>query len=152
MDALDALRGATGAWTGANRLHDPNTGTPEDTPATATITPILGGRFVRVDYSWSYQGQPQEGSYLIGHDPKAGTATAYWVDSWHMGRQGMACVGTADGGAIDVVGSYPAPPGPDWGWRTRIEPAESRLALTMWNLTPEGEAGIAVEAVFSRAL
>ena len=34
--------------------------------STATVTPVLGGRFIRVDYTWGYQGRPQEGSLLVG--------------------------------------------------------------------------------------
>lgn len=151
MNAFAALLAASGSWTGTNRLRDPHAGIADDSPAGATVTPVLGGRFVRLDYTWSYRGGPQEGSYLIGHDPATGVATAYWIDSWHTGREAMACRGTAaEDGAIDVAGSYPVPPGPDWGWRTRLEPGDSTLTLTMWNVTPDGQAEVAVVAKFTR--
>jgi hypothetical protein len=50
---------------------------PEESPSTVTVTPTLGGRFVRVDYTWGYQGKPQEGSVLIGFDPKSGEVSGH---------------------------------------------------------------------------
>jgi hypothetical protein len=51
-----------------------------------------------------------------------------------------------------VRGSYAAAPGPDWGWRTVIETAEDdSLRMVMYNLTPDGQEYLAVEAVYRRA-
>src|SRR4051812_34251791 len=113
MNPIDALTAAAGQWLGTNTLQDPNTGKPEETPSTATVTPVLGGRFIRVDYTWSYQGKPQEGSLLVGFDPESGEVSGHWIDTWHMGRKVLACVGATADGAISVKGSYAAPPGPD---------------------------------------
>jgi hypothetical protein len=52
MGALDGLIACAGRWRGSNRLHDPTTGSPEDAPATAIVAPLLGDRFVRLDYTW----------------------------------------------------------------------------------------------------
>ena len=153
MNALDHLAACAGEWRGTNRLHDPRTGRPEDSPSTARVTPVLHGWFVRFDYTWGYQGTPQEGSLLIGMDPKAGSATAQWIDTWHMGRAVMSCVGTArDGQAFSVRGSYAAPPGPDWGWRIDVDMSHPRmLRLTMTNISPEGTETIAVEASLTQS-
>jgi len=152
MSGIDELAACAGEWRGTNRLHDPNTGAPEDTPSTLTITPMLGGRFVRVEYTWSYRGEPQEGALIVGHEPESGRAPAYWIDSWHMGHVGMTCTGTAGlDGALDVRGTYAAPLGPDWGWRTMLGPGPDTLAVTMYNVTPDGAEEIAVEATYTRA-
>ena len=65
----------------------------------------------------------------------------------------MPCTGhPTSAGGFSVVGSYAAPPGPDWGWRVTIEPAQDdRFALVMHNITPDGKEHLAVEAAFSRA-
>jgi hypothetical protein len=111
---------------------------------------VAQGKFVRLDYSWGYEGQAQAGSYLFGYEKQRGAVTAVWIDSWHMGDKYMACEGTANG-VIDVRGSYAAPPGPDWGWRTVIEPEkEAAFRLLMYNISPEGEEALAVEAVYHR--
>lgn len=124
----------------------------EESQSSMTVTPLLGGKFVRLDYTWAYQGAPQEGSLLVGFNPKSGEVTAHWIDGWHNGTRVMPCTGTsADGSSISVAGSYPAPPGPDWGWKTVIEPGENSLAVTMYNVWPEGKEELAVEMKYSRA-
>lgn len=150
MNALEKLIGCAGNWRGANTLQDPTTGAPEESQATAVVTPLLGGRFVRFDYTWQYQGAPQEGSILFGCDTKAHTLTAHWIDSWHMGNKAMACEGPVqDSGKLSVRGSYAAPPGPDWGWRIDVTPGDD-LRMEMVNIWPDGREDAAVEASYTR--
>lgn len=153
MNVLEHLVTCAGQWRGSSRLYDPRSSRPEDSPATATITPVLGGRFVRIEYTWGHQGEPQEGSMLIGLDPKAHLVSTQWIDTWHMGRAVMSCVGTArDAQAFSVRGSYAAPPGPDWGWRIDVDMSHPRmLRLTMTNISPEGTETIAVEASLTQS-
>ena len=153
MSGLDRLAACAGRWEGSSRLHDPHTGKPEDSASTAVLAPLLGGQFIRVDYTWSYQGAAQEGSLLIGYRFEPGKATVHWIDSWHMADVVMACEGTVDeDGTIAVRGSYAAPPGPDWGWRIELRPASgSSLRVVMYNVTPNGEEALAVEATYARA-
>jgi hypothetical protein len=151
MNPLESLAACAGSWRGANTLRDPNTGKPEESPSTVAVTPVLGGRFVRVDYTWVYQGKPQEGSLLVGFDPQTGEVSGHWIDSWHMGPKAMACLGTASDGSIAVRGSYAAPPGPDWGWRIEIGPGDGTLRITHTNIFPDGKEGPAAEGVYSRA-
>ena len=152
MRGLDRLAGCAGCWQGSSRLHDPHTGRPEDTASTAVLSPLLGGRFIRLDYTWSYQGTGQEGSILIGHQSDRGRATAHWIDSWHMANGVMACEGAVEpDGTVAVHGSYAAPPGPDWGWRIAIRPGDgSALQVVMHNVTPDGQEALAVEATYAR--
>jgi hypothetical protein len=152
MNVLSELAGFAGGWQGTNTLQDPETRGPDPSAATAVVTPVLGGRFVRLDYTWIYKGAGQEGSILIGCRSKTGELSAQWIDSWHMGEVMMSCRGerTADG-AFSLLGSYAAPPGPDWGWRIVIDPTDARkLRLRMFNIMPGGEEEAAVEASYSR--
>lgn len=146
------LADRAGKWSGTNRLHDPNTNAPEDSASTAVVTPVLGGRFLRMDYTWAYRGEPQEGSLLIGGDTKGGMVTAHWIDTWHMSDKVLECEGVAgEGNGISVRGSWAAPPGPDWGWRINILPGEGKvLRVVMFNVTPDGQEGLAVEASYTR--
>src|SRR5262245_5837127 len=80
MSRLDGLARCAGTWRGTNRLQDPHTGKPEESASVVTIAPILGGRFIRFDYTWSYQGAPQEGALLFGAEAKASIVTAHWID------------------------------------------------------------------------
>ncbi|HEX9952961.1 MAG TPA: DUF1579 family protein [Rubricoccaceae bacterium] len=150
---LHGLLAARGLWRGTNRLHDPTTGAPADTPATAVVTPVVGGRFWRIAYTWIYQDRPQEGELFVGYQAEAGVATVHWADTWHTSDTVMACEGTAgDDGVVDVAGSYPAPSGPDWGWRIVVEPVgRESLRVVMHTVSPEGEVYPAVETTYEPA-
>jgi hypothetical protein len=151
MNIFDKLLACVGNWSGTSTLQDPNTGKPEESSSTATVIPVLGGRFVRIDYTWSYQGNPQEGSLLIGYEAELKVATAYWIDSWHMGNSVMTCPGVADrDDSLSMLGSYGPPEGP-WGWRITLTPEEGqRLGVVMFNIEPNGKEWLAVEAHYTR--
>ena len=116
------------------------------------ITPILDGKFVRVDYTWQYQGTPQQGSILWGYDTELAIATAYWIDSWHMGDKGMLCQGeVTEDGVLSVRGEYDVGEGPAWGWRISvIQPDGTSLQMIMNNISPDGQEELAVEATYTQ--
>jgi len=147
MGDLSKLKSAAGNYKGTNRLHDPHTNKPDDTPSNLNLTAILRGRFARLDYTWSYQNASQEGSMLIGFEPDENLITIHWIDTWHMSNKVLALQGAADSdGSINVLGSYPAPPDPDWGWRIVIKPGDKSLHIAMFNISPQSEEYPAVEA------
>jgi hypothetical protein len=154
MPGLDALLACAGSWKGTNILHDPNTQKPEESSGTARVTPILEQRFVRLDYTWSYQGKPQEGSLLVGFDPNTRTISGHWIDTWHMGHAAWIGLGTEpEEGTFRLAGTYAAPPGPDWGWRIEITagPGVDALRIDMHNIWPDGKReDPAVDAVYTR--
>lgn len=152
MSTLKSLLELAGQWQGHSHLQDPSNNLKDESTSNATITPILGGRFIRFDYTWAYNGKPQEGSFLIGLVRATGLLTVHWIDSFHMSDVVMACQGTIDdAGTIDVRGSYAAPPRPDWGWRTVFTLAQNSIRMVMFNIWPEGKVELAVEAVYCRA-
>ena len=153
MSTLDGLLACAGTWRGSNILHDPHTNSPQNSPSTMDVTPVLNGTFVRIDYTWRYQDKPQEGSMIVGYQPEAEVVTTHWIDTWHMGTRVMACQGPAGAnGEISVLGSYAASPGPDWGWRIVIAPEAGReLRLVMFNVAPDGTEELAVEADYAPA-
>lgn len=152
MSALEHLRAVAGSWQGTNTLQDPMSGAPEISAATAIVTALLGGKFVRLDYTWQYQGNDQAGSVLLGYEAEAAVITAHWIDSWHMNDKVMACRGTVDEqGIYSVRGSYTVPDNPDWGWRIVLDPtAGETLRMVMYNLDPDGQEYLAVEADLQR--
>jgi Protein of unknown function (DUF1579) len=151
MSALKELLVCAGIWRGTNRLQDPHTSSPEDSFSTAIVAPILGGRFVRIDYTWVFYGDPQAGSLLIGHEKKSDVVTAYWIDTWHLNDKVMVCTGVTDDGELLLLGSYAKPSGPDWGWRIAIVPQEGKMfSITMFNVEPDGRESIAVESHYRR--
>jgi hypothetical protein len=61
MTLLVDMAQRVGRYRGTNRLHDPYTQAPENSPTELLLEPVLGGRFFRLAYTWAYRGQPQEG-------------------------------------------------------------------------------------------
>jgi hypothetical protein len=149
--SLAKILACAGQWNGKSTLQDPHNNIADECASTLTITPILKGTFVRIDYTWSYQGATQEGIILVGFEKQANAVTAHWADTWHMSDKAMTLRGGVDAdGTISVLGSYAAPPGPDWGWRIVLSPGES-FRMTMYNIWPEGKDELAVTAVYTRS-
>ena len=96
-------------------------------------------------YTWSYEGQTQEGSFTF----EEGGAT--WKDSWHQ-PEPAKCVDVLDAwGLFTVEHTYEVPSSPTWGWRTKLsERPNGDLVLQMANLAPWGEEGRAVRMTFTR--
>jgi hypothetical protein len=153
MSPLHPLARCAGTWRGTSTLQDPHAGIPAESPSAASVSAVPGG--VRLYYTWSYQGKPQQGSILISTDDEGGAVTARWTDTWHTGNQSMACSGPKPSGCtLSVRGTYAAPPGPDWGWRINITPDGDKLRIVMHNVWPQEQGGkeeLAVEAVYERA-
>jgi len=152
MSVGQKLSNLVGTWKGINRLHTP--WMPKkihESESTAVVRSKMNGQFLSIEYTWSYEGELQEGMLVIGCDAKSDAAQAVWTDSWHSKNVLMVCNGTADiTGAISVTGSYAVPENPDWGWRTVITPNEESFSYAMYNVSPEGTEDLAVETEFSR--
>lgn len=159
---VEQLAAALGSWRGVNRMRILPTDPYSESAAEATIT-ITAGGFVTVSYTWSESDAPQNGLLLIGDVAEAdqpgeskldgaNRLTAVWVDSWHSPSVWMTLQGRIeeDGGLL-LAGSYPAPPGPDWGWQIGIAmPSEHEALLTMHNVMLGEEPYQVVEAVYER--
>jgi hypothetical protein len=144
----------TGEWRGTKRLYLNGESGPEHrSVARMTIARAVHETFLLLAYSWKFERDPHEGVLLLAYDETQNEATAAWGDSWHMNRKIMLSTGAIDAeGRFVVVGSYPAPPAPDWGWRIAltIHSADS-IDIAMHNISPEGIEDIAVRAEFARA-
>jgi hypothetical protein len=133
------LAALAGRWQGTSRLVLPwNTPPESDSSSTAEVRVVAGGRFVTIAYTWEYEGKANEGFLLFGREKKTDAVHAAWVDSWHQGDRPLDSDGTvtADGG-ITVLGHFPAPPGPDWGWRTVVEASgDDAFRIAMYTIEP----------------
>jgi hypothetical protein len=152
MSINQALSDLVGAWRGTNRLHLP--WLPEklkESESRANVRSKMNGQFLSFEYTWSYEGEGQEGMLIIGCDPKSDEVQAVWTDSWHSKDVLMLCNGNVDpDGRVSVLGHYAVPEHPDWGWRTEITPGGNSFRYAMYNISPEGEEEIAVETDFTR--
>ncbi len=140
-----------GQWIGTNRLWFTPDMAALESATTATIAPVVAGKFIQISYTWTYEDAPQEGVLLIGCHVADDAATVVFVDSFHMDEGVMVCHGTHDeAGNVDTLGAYAAPDGPDWGWRITIEPGIDTFRLAMYNIIPAGPEALAVEVIYSR--
>lgn len=143
MDQFQALLECEGNWTGSNRIQTTPTDTIQESISRLAVTPILNRTFLRIDQEWSWEGQPQSGSFLIGNSHESKQASVHWIDSWHNGVRVMPLVGgfenTGEGKCMLVVnGTFPVEPGVDWGWRITFQFHGEQLKIDMVCLPPEG--------------
>jgi hypothetical protein len=153
MSAPQSLEKLIGHWTGTSRLYRPWLDPPEtESESSAIVDEVAMGKFVTIEYTWALDGQPQAGFMLLGCENNNEEVKATWVDSWHMSDKSMVCEGGIDvNEVINIRGSYPAPPGPDWGWRIVIEAtSDNSFIIVMYNITPDGEEMVAVESRYVR--
>ena len=137
-----------------NRLH--TTWIPEnplrESVSTAVVDLTARGRFLKIEYDWTFEDAAQEGLILVGDEKDSELIKAFWIDSWHLSDKFMVSEGGRNTDtAISLKGFYTVPDHPDWGWRTDIENLdENSFKITMYNVTPEGEESLAVEMKFER--
>ncbi|MFN0093206.1 MAG: DUF1579 domain-containing protein [Dehalococcoidia bacterium] len=139
-------------YTGTKALYlGPPPAEAQLSPSSATGDDLSAGLWL-IRYGWTFEGQPQDGSLLVHRgDPASGAgATAAWGDTFHQGDRLMFLLGeTDDAGITRLRGSYPAPPGPDWGWRIELERTDGALSIRMFNITPDGQEAIGVDAQYT---
>ena len=154
MTLSEGLKALAGRWQGTNRVWlSPNDPVMESqTEAVVSLTAL--GKFLSLQYTWSVDGELQEGLLVLGQESPQGLVKAAWVDSWHMSDVMMVCEGAVSPeGAVWVRGTYAAPPGPNWGWRITLESqAGNTFRIVMDNISPEGVEMLAVEAVYTPQL
>ena len=149
MSVPASLQSAVGTWDGTKKLFLPGEPTRES-ESTLTVALAAQGKFSTIAYTWTFEGEPQDGLMVIGSNEEQ-VVTA-WIDSWHTGDQMMQCEGQVDAnGEIVVRGSYKVEGHPDWGWRMVVAPTSNALRIEMYNVTPDGQEMLGVEATYSRA-
>ena len=125
----------------------------EETDIVGSMSLVQGWAFLQHDYVGSCMEKIQSGVALFGYSCGEDRWTAAWTDSFHNGTRIMFSQGEHRGdlSRIDVFGAYPAPPGPDRGWRTMVELISTdHLVITHFNVTPDGEEAKAVEIDYRR--
>ncbi len=142
----------TGEWTGSYELWLDPTQPSQNSGIVAHGRLVAKGSYFLLSYSWEWEGERQEGVFLMGGDGEKASAT--WGDSWHMQPEPMICEGelSEEDQKLVFLGSYGAGPGvPDWGWRTEFTlQGEGAFLMEAYNITPEGLESLAVRAELTR--
>lgn len=152
MNAREIWSALEGSWVGNKRVWVEPEAPVRESESTAVVTLVAQGKFLEIRYTWSEGGRSQDGLLLARLEEPAGAIDAGWIDSWHQSQEIMRCRGeVSPEGVLSVSGHYAAPPGPDWGWRIELIPAApGGWELKMFNITPEGQEALGVQASFTR--
>ena len=150
MESPAPLAGMEGRWKGTNWLQVSPDQDAITSLSRADVKIAAKGRFVVISYEWAIE-QEQHDGMLVCPCQQGDMSPSAWLDSWHTPDGIMACQSHIDGSQILLQGSYPAPSGPDWGWKILVEtPTRKSLKIQMTNVSPSGEEYLAVVLGYER--
>lgn len=102
-----------GTWEQHYKMRMDPEGPWQEFDGQAEIKPLLGGRYVMEDVSFSMMGMPMQGMQLIGYDNMSQEYVALWADTmstwWVTARGKKGADGTIEmkGTMVDVMGPRP---------------------------------------------
>lgn len=88
------LSSLAGAWKAEAKFWNDPKKAPEIVKAKATFTSVLGGRYIRQDYSGKLFGKPMHGIGYMGYDNSKKTYSSTWMDT--NSTSVMSSTGTYD--------------------------------------------------------
>jgi hypothetical protein len=142
-----------GHWSGHDRVwFEPST-IANECDASLVVRPTLGGRGMVLESTWSRGDDEQFTTLLLvagesGHE-------GVLVDTFHTGGSPMALHPSPEPGGdllVDVAGTYDGD-GADWGWRVTLRQVDhDHLVIEAHNVSPEGDAALAVRTEHVRTI
>lgn len=132
------LASLAGTWTTRTRARMDADAAPMEGTGSCEQKMILGGRFLRQEYTGEMMGMTFTGVNLIGYDNHTGKFVSTWVDTMNTGIFYFEGSGDAEGKTMTRLSSYDDPDRGPMTWRsvTRIVD-ENTLEYEMF-LTPKG--------------
>lgn len=127
-----------GSWTTKSRGWMEPGKPPTESTGTCEQKLILGGRYLRQEYSGDMMGAPFTGINFLGYDNHTGKYVSAWIESMSTGIYYFEGTASADGKTITQECSYDDPvKGPSvWRTVTRIKDDDTQ-EFEMY-LTPKG--------------
>jgi hypothetical protein len=139
-----------GMWNGMNKLIMRPEDPIHESEAGACIGLEAKGKFLKLNYEWSFKGEKQEGLLLLNVNNET-KAKSVWIDSFHQNSDFMIAEGNSTEEKISTKANYTQPEYSDWAWRICLETdVDDSFSLTMFNIFPDGKEVLAVDARFKR--
>lgn len=155
MPVPSCLKNLTQDWSGPSKLHLSwleEGQSIHECDSTLHIALDPQGESAIITYTWSEEGEPQNGHIIVNGSPKTDKVAAAWVDSWHQNSDVMRLEATGfESDSLSFRGNYSVPGHPDWGWGIELIPGKDKFELKMTNISPEGEEEWAVHAIYTPA-
>lgn len=139
-----------GMWDGTKKLIMSPEDPVRESESIACIGLEANSKFLKINYEWTFEGEKQEGLALF-HVGKEQQAKSVWIDSFHQGGDFLVSNGSLTNGVISTKANYTQPEYSDWAWRISLETTdENSFSITMFNIFPDGNEELAVDARFKR--
>jgi len=141
-----------GSWDVAGRFWMPGAPAPMEAEGAATITRVLGGRYLHQDYTTNLMGMDFKGFGTIGYDNFSKQYQATWTDNMTTGI--LFDTGQCDGTGKKTVfhGEMPdAATGSVLPTRTEyIVESNDKFIMAMYNVNSDGTDFKMMELVYTR--
>ena len=104
------LARVAGQWRGRQTMWMYDGAEPVQSEITSTVTPIMDGRFLRVEFSGNTPGMgPFSGFGITGFDNVTGKVVSTWLDNWSTGIMTGTGEISEDGSTITTKMSHNCP-------------------------------------------
>jgi hypothetical protein len=68
MSVPEGLEDLVGEWSGTNKLWLTPDEPVRESETTASVTLAAQGKFITIAYTWSFEGEPQDGLIVLGRE------------------------------------------------------------------------------------